>query len=195
MISEKVITQSYSAQEIEGWKDKDYHTPVEKLVKVGKPQYCLPMSLDVNFIRNKFEIYPDDLWIVTPPKSGTTWTQEIVWLIHTNCDVSKAQCNQFYRIPFLELGHILPEELKGPRPNFKTDEKNESNATSFMAHSFEYVQQLERPRLIKTHLALEVLPKDLLKTCKVILPSYVFLKITNLRNSGFNTTHCKATQT
>ena len=195
MISEKVITQSYSAQEIEGWKDKDYHTPVEKLVKVGKPKYCLPMSLDVNFIRNEFEIYPDDLWIVTPPKSGTTWTQEIVWLIHTNCDVSKAQCNQFYRIPFLELGHILPEELKGPRPNFKTDEKNESNATSFMAHSFEYVQQLERPRLIKTHLALEVLPKNLLKTCKVMLPSYVFLKITNLRNFGFNTTKCKATQT
>ena len=49
MISEKVITQSYSAQEIEGWKDKDYHTPVEKLVKVGKPQYCFPHEFGCEF--------------------------------------------------------------------------------------------------------------------------------------------------
>ena len=42
-------------------------------------------------------IYPDDVWIVTPPKCGTTWMQEIVWHIHTDVDLAKAQLNQFYR--------------------------------------------------------------------------------------------------
>ena len=42
-------------------------------------------------------VYPDDLWIVTPPKCGTTWMQEIVWLIHTDVDLAKSQYNQFYR--------------------------------------------------------------------------------------------------
>jgi hypothetical protein len=42
-------------------------------------------------------VYPDDVWIVTPPKCGTTWMQEIVWHIHTDVDLAKAQLNQFYR--------------------------------------------------------------------------------------------------
>ena len=28
-----------------------------------------------------FELYPDDIWIATYPKCGTTWTQQIVKLI------------------------------------------------------------------------------------------------------------------
>ena len=43
------------------------------------------------------KVYPDDVWIVTPPKCGTTWMQEIVWHIHTDVDLAKAQLNQFYR--------------------------------------------------------------------------------------------------
>ena len=54
-------------------------------------------------------VYPDDVWIVTPPKCGTTWMQEIVWHIHTDVDLAKAQLNQFYRqvITYSLQGNIL----------------------------------------------------------------------------------------
>ena len=104
--------------------------------------------------------------------------QEIVWMIHTGADVSSAQCNQFYRIPFLELGEITKFRFGFghlPKPDFETTEKNEENVIGFIAHSMEYVASLKRPRLIKTHMPLELLPKKLLQTCKVIF-NYVFLR-------------------
>ena len=102
--------------------------------------------------------------------------QEIVWMIHTGADVSQAQYNQFYRIPFLELGELTkPKWGQLAKPDFETTEKNEENVIGFIAHSMEYVASLKRPRLIKTHMPLELLPKKLLQTCKVIF-NYVFLR-------------------
>ena len=79
-----------------------------------------------------------------------------------------------------------PDRTKYPKPNFKSTEKNEENVRSFMAHSMDYVQQLQRPRIIKTHLGLELLPKDLLKTCKLnILLKFIFkpffIKVKSIR--------------
>ena len=34
-------------------------------------------NTEANYIRNEFKIYDDDIWIVTPPKCGTTWMQVI----------------------------------------------------------------------------------------------------------------------
>lgn len=36
-------------------------------------------------IRN-YEVYPDDTWVITYPKSGTTWMQETVWQILNDGD-------------------------------------------------------------------------------------------------------------
>ena len=55
------------------------------------------------------KVYPDDVWIVTPPKCGTTWMQEIVWHIHTDVDLEKAQLNQFYRQGILGFGEYIDE--------------------------------------------------------------------------------------
>jgi hypothetical protein len=36
--------------------------------------------------------------------------QELAWLIMKDVDLESAQCNQFFRIPFIELGPLITSE-------------------------------------------------------------------------------------
>ena len=59
---------------------------------------------------------PEDVWVVTSPKCGTTWTQEIVWNILSGADqVSSA------RTPFIDGPMIFGEE--DPQQFFSDFEK------------------------------------------------------------------------
>ena len=37
-----------------------------------------------------FEVREDDIWVVTYPKCGTTWTQEMAWMIVNDMDFNKS---------------------------------------------------------------------------------------------------------
>lgn len=37
-----------------------------------------------------FKVYEDDIWVVSFPKSGTTWTQEMVRLLNNDLDYAAA---------------------------------------------------------------------------------------------------------
>lgn len=69
------------------------------------PAHCVitPTYLDAaDRIRN-LTVYEDDVWIVTFPKAGTTWTQEMVWLIDHDLDYGTAsKVNLLERSVFLE---------------------------------------------------------------------------------------------
>lgn len=50
-----------------------------------------------------FQARADDVWIVTYPRSGTTWTQEMIWLICNDLDYETAQRIKLNeRFPFFE---------------------------------------------------------------------------------------------
>ncbi|KAL8176877.1 UNVERIFIED_CONTAM: hypothetical protein K2H54_039715 [Gekko kuhli] len=115
-----------------------------------------------------FEARPDDLLIASYPKAGTTWTQEIVDLILAGGDVEKAHWAPVYiRIPFLEIGSF---------PDFPS--------------GVDLLMGAPSPRVIKTHLPFQLLPKSFLeKDCKIIyvarnakdsLVSYYFFDRMNL---------------
>ncbi|XP_075419468.1 sulfotransferase 1C4 [Tenrec ecaudatus] len=93
-----------------------------------------------------FQAKPDDLLISTYPKAGTTWTQEIVDLIQNNGDIEKSKrAPTFVRMPFIEW--ILPGVGSG----------------------LERANELPSPRILKTHLPIELTPPSFLeKNCKII---------------------------
>ncbi|XP_072477904.1 sulfotransferase 1C4 [Notamacropus eugenii] len=93
-----------------------------------------------------FQAKPDDLLISTYPKAGTTWTQEIVDMIQNDGNIEKSKrAPTHLRFPFIEW--VFPPIGSG---------LNQANA-------------MPSPRMLKTHLPIQLLPPSFLeKGCKII---------------------------
>lgn len=89
----------------------------------------------------KFQVRKDDIWIVSFPKSGTTWVQELVYLIENDCDFKKATQDSIEnRSPFFDY----------PSPGLK------------------FIENIKTRRIIKTHLPLSFLPDNIENESKMI---------------------------
>ncbi|BET01272.1 Sulfotransferase domain [Nesidiocoris tenuis] len=104
--------------------------------------------LNKNFMKyadriKNFKVRPDDVWILSFPKCGTTWSQEMLWLLINNCNLEEANRIELYtRAPFLELKPICSEGFD-------------------MADSITAAEELPSPRLIKSHLPPDLLPSEI----------------------------------
>ncbi|XP_067632418.1 sulfotransferase 1A3-like isoform X2 [Eurosta solidaginis] len=91
----------------------------------------------------------DDVWLVTIPKCGTTWMQELLWLVLNNFDFEAARNEHLeVRSPF---DYLLNGDLD---------------------RGLESVETLRPPRLIKSHDPLPLLPQQL--WCKKPKTIYVY---------------------
>lgn len=118
--------------EIKGYKTKFYQIDGYLF-----PEIMISTLKDIK----EFATRPSDVWVCSFPKSGTTWLQEIIYLIENDCDFSKAKAKTLdERSPFIEY----------PTPGLKA------------------INKMESPRVIKTHLPIELLPNDLEKKSKVV---------------------------
>ncbi|KAE8577687.1 hypothetical protein XENTR_v10023017 [Xenopus tropicalis] len=83
-----------------------------------------------------FQARGDDILIATFPKSGTTWMQEIMDLILQEGDAQKGRRAPTYiKVPFIDL---IP--------------------TKTMPSGVELAQTMKSPRVLKTHLPINLLP-------------------------------------
>ena len=94
------------------------------------PSFVVQENLDK---LKTLELYPDDVWIVTYPKCGTTWTQQIVKLIRNNGVQDGVRPN--LAVPWLEATEMSYYKEAG----FRVDE-------------------LKRPRAFKSHFPYDLLP-------------------------------------
>lgn len=105
----------------------------QKLIKYK--DVILPAMLEKKLKEiRKFTVRADDVWVISWPRSGTTWVQEIVYLIQTNLDLDlEAVKNIEQRFAFLENAY----------PGLKT------------------MEEMRSPRLIKSHLPFHLLPEQM----------------------------------
>ena len=106
--------------------------------------YPTPMKNYVDTIKN-FEVRPDDIWISTFPKCGTTWTQEMVWCLMNELDFEKSRSEDLDdRMVFFEWIGLEATEI-----------------AQQMEDTFELTANKSSPRIIKTHLPYCELPDQI----------------------------------
>ncbi|KAK4293014.1 hypothetical protein Pmani_034255 [Petrolisthes manimaculis] len=120
-----------------------------------------------------FKFREDDVIVMTYPKCGTTWMQEIMWTMLHNSDLKHPQAADPILERSLEISldmFISPEEMKKSNmdatlnmfsrhcPNKKTEDG------VFM----QMLEVMQSPRIIKCHYPLEILPPHLLEKVKVV---------------------------
>lgn len=122
--------------------------PNYKFRKIFLPANFKTMADDIL----NLQVRKDDIWIITYPKSGTTLMSDIVWLLKNNLDFetnNKIRLNE--RVLYLESKLIF---------NDGYDEQaailiNELN------RRLDVVNTAKSPRIIKSHLHVNLLPKQI----------------------------------
>ncbi|XP_070560563.1 sulfotransferase 1C4-like [Ptychodera flava] len=95
-----------------------------------------------------FKIKPDDCFVVSYPKSGTTWTLELAQLIMNKGDTSHTEsAHHFDRVPYIEYYYPKFPQWDG----------------------LKLMEGLKSPRLLKSQLPLHLFPPQALEMgCKMI---------------------------
>ena len=124
---------------------------------------------------------PEDVWVVSYPKCGTTWTQEMVWQVANSLDLEGGKVMLDERFPFLEAETLWEPSVFGWSGKimgalFKVWDWGSAwswrRPKSWLGYKNTVKKLDDVPsggrRFIKTHLPFSFLPENLLATSKVI---------------------------
>ncbi|KAK0162555.1 hypothetical protein PV327_006323 [Microctonus hyperodae] len=115
-----------------------------------EPSHCLlpPEFVLLGTKIRDMKIYDDDVWMVSYPRTGSHWAQEMVWCIGNNFNYEDAKVPLLLRNPLLEGSALM---VTGKYVKF----------FSQLGNSVENVEKSSRPRYVKTHLPWELLPREM----------------------------------
>ncbi|XP_059488378.1 sulfotransferase 1C4 [Neocloeon triangulifer] len=150
---------------------KDFTGERTGFVQVGPKKWFLPAKyreFAAHFYN--FQPRPDDVWVVTFPRSGTTWTQELVWLVANDLDYETAsRVPQVERFPFLEFNIFFHDEVKSEILELNQGDPFKQQLVELISEpAYLSLQEHQGRRFVKTHLPFSLLPPNLLDTCKVV---------------------------
>ena len=103
-----------------------------------------------------WKVRPDDVYVLTFAKNGTTWAQELVWLLQNDCNFEMAKTIPIdKRFPFMDFPVLLDFNKKELPPFLQGD-------------ILKTVEDMPSPRLMKSHFQYCLLPDDLIEKSKVV---------------------------
>jgi len=131
------VEDSGKAEDVEWLKLDNYSN---KLFKAKSDIWFADVTYRNYHQMEHLKVREDDTFVVTFPKSGTTWVQEVVYLLQNNFDTAKAKSGIIeQRMPCIDYQDLAS------------------------------VEQIPSPRILKVHWALPILPKAVWeKKAKVI---------------------------
>ncbi|KAL1140692.1 hypothetical protein AAG570_000622 [Ranatra chinensis] len=133
--------------------------------QVGPKKYFLPSKYAQeadHFL--SFKTRSDDIWICTFPRSGTTLTQEMIWLIANNFDFERAKSIPLAeRFPFFEFNISLHDKAI-EMINENLDLKKQEMLRHITQPAYKILKDAPSPRFIKTHFPPSLLPRDIWQT-------------------------------
>uniref|UniRef100_A0A8C2KWE6 Sulfotransferase n=1 Tax=Cyprinus carpio TaxID=7962 RepID=A0A8C2KWE6_CYPCA len=124
----------FNIMEIPDWSSVSKYISSSNIDIVKETPTLINKSKDISFTTG-----PDDILIATYPKAGTTWVSYILDLLYFGNDAPERQTSQpiYMRVPFLE------------------------SCFKVIASGTELADNLTTsPRLIKTHLPVQLVPKS-----------------------------------
>ncbi|KAG5326364.1 ST1C4 Sulfotransferase, partial [Acromyrmex heyeri] len=140
-------------------------------VLVGPKKYFFPSRyIEQGEGFYNFKARSNDVWLMSYPRSGTTMTQELIWLLANdlNFDVAKKRLLS-ERFPFLEFSLFNHPEVTQEFLFCNKDDKAKQQLCREIAlPGYKVVAEMPSPRFIKTHLPFSMLPGLLDVGCKVV---------------------------
>ncbi|CAH4037222.1 sulfotransferase 1B1-like [Pieris brassicae] len=134
-------------------------------VRVGPKGYFFPHKFKqeaANFYN--MAIRPSDIFVTSYPRSGTTWTQELVWMVANDLDYETSNAIPLTeRYPFLEFSVCVhPENMQKFIEENSHDESKLELLRMVTKPGTELLAEAPSPRFIKSHLPLSLFPPNIL---------------------------------
>ncbi|KAF5286678.1 hypothetical protein FQA39_LY16161 [Lamprigera yunnana] len=139
------ITRIESGNEIDSLLNKHFLTKIRSgFVEVGENKFCLPVSYEKfrDDLEN-FEVRDSDVYLIAHPKTGTTWVQEMVWLIVNDLNYEGAKEPNYVRFPNLDAAMYTENKLH------------------LDINYMDKLNQIPAPRFLRCHLPWSLLPKQI----------------------------------
>ncbi|GAB0087867.1 sulfotransferase 1 family member D1 [Sergentomyia squamirostris] len=151
---------------------KDFTGEKTGFVQVGEEKWFFPSqyaTMAEHFYN--FQALEDDIWVATFPRSGTTWTQELVWMIANDLNYEGAQREPLTkRFPFFEFAMFLHPDVKAELMALNEDSpEKQAFVEEISVPAYKFMPHITGQRFIKTHFPFSLLPPSVLTSgAKVI---------------------------
>ncbi|XP_055548843.1 luciferin sulfotransferase [Wyeomyia smithii] len=149
----------------------DFHGEKTGFVQVGDDKWFFPSKyLKAAEHFYAFEARPSDVWVATYPRSGTTWTQEMVWMLCNKLDAVAARSEPLTkRFPFFEFHIYMHDLMKQQFLSENPDPADQQFIEAASTPAYEVLSAMSTRRFIKTHFPISLLPPSIFETgAKVI---------------------------